>query len=159
MTDLPSCGLYRTTVDVEGVAAGRLVYFHNHGEPGPGVYSPARWTNNRAVFSARGTTLTPEAIATLEPLPPEGFYRVVESFLCCAKECRRFQPDELVQLGYDRAANAILFTPRLVASAVALPSRGTRVERDRLGKLARLRIPVSDTPRHETPEASGPLLH
>lgn len=52
MTDKPSlprsddrvpCGLYRTTRPIpDAVPAGVLVYYHNHGDPGPGVYLPDR---------------------------------------------------------------------------------------------------------------------
>ena len=55
--ELPPCGLYRTVAAIGGVEADRLVYFHNHGDPGPGVYLPERWTRNRATFSSRGNTL------------------------------------------------------------------------------------------------------
>ena len=54
---LPPCGIYRTLAQVGDVPAGRLVYFHNHGDPGPGVYLPERWSANRAHFQARGHVL------------------------------------------------------------------------------------------------------
>jgi len=60
MTKLPDCGLYRTVAPIAGIPAGRLVYFHNHGEPGPGFYFPESWTHNRAKFSASGTTAPPD---------------------------------------------------------------------------------------------------
>src|SRR5678815_1810646 len=97
---LPACGLYRTAREVVGVPAGRLVYFHNHGDPGPGLYLPESWALNRARFSQRGQTLSSDADAdALEALPAEGFYRVREAFHCCAKQCRRFELELLVQLG------------------------------------------------------------
>ena len=37
---LPACGLYRTLLPIGDLEAGRLVYFHNHGNPGAGVYFP-----------------------------------------------------------------------------------------------------------------------
>jgi hypothetical protein len=139
---LPPCGLYRTTQAIGGVPAGRLVYFHNHGDPGPGVYLPREWRNNRAEFDERGTTLTEPAQAdTLEPLPREGFYLVVEPFWCCEKHCRRFEPDELVQLGYNRSAEPLLFVPELVDGQVAIPTMGTKVEPRRFEQLRRLKIP------------------
>ena len=54
---LPECGLYRTTASIGRVAANHLVYFHNHGNPGPGVYLPESWEHNRAKFSPQGITL------------------------------------------------------------------------------------------------------
>lgn len=136
---LPPCGLYRTSTELAGVPAGRLVYFHNHGDPGPGIYLPSAWKANRAQFSPKGATLAdPSQAHTLIALPREGLYRVVERFHCCAKRCREFMPDLLVQLGYDGAANPILFVPEWVPEGLAIPERGLRVDEDRLDKLASL---------------------
>jgi hypothetical protein len=141
MSDLPPCGLYRTTAAIGEVPAGRLVQFHNHGDPGPGVYLPTAWSGNRARFSDRGTTLTdPSVASTLEPLAAEGLYRVKEPFTCCERECRTFEADMLVQLGYDAEAHAIVFVPEWVDGAIAIPQRGTRVESERVEHLARLRV-------------------
>ena len=141
---LPPCGLYRTIHQIADVPKGRLVYFHNHGDPGPGVYLPSHWKNNRAMFHDRGYTLTdPGDAASLEPLEPEGFYRVLQAFHCCDARCRAFEPEMLVQLGYDAEATPILFVPELIEGALGLPDRGTRVDRDRLVSIRRLRVPVS----------------
>ena len=60
---------------------GRLVYFHNHGNPGPGLYRPKEWRFNRAQFEENGQMLDDlDLVRLLEPLPPEGFYRVAESY-------------------------------------------------------------------------------
>ena len=140
-SDLPPCGLYRTTQPIGDVPAGRLVYFHNHGNPGPGVYVPERWTANRAHFSPKGITLPPDfAPAWLEPLPREGFYRVVASFHCCAKKCVEFKPDMFVQLGYNSAGRALVFLPELAGSEIDLPTSGTFVDDDVLANLQPLRI-------------------
>ena len=49
MADLPPCGIYRTDLALgDEVPAGRLVYFHDHGDPGPGIYLPRDWVANRA---------------------------------------------------------------------------------------------------------------
>jgi hypothetical protein len=38
MADLPPCGIYRTSQPLgDHVPAGQLVFFHNHGDPGPGI--------------------------------------------------------------------------------------------------------------------------
>jgi hypothetical protein len=37
---LPPCGLYRTTLTLDHVPAGRLVFFHNHGIRGR-IYLPS----------------------------------------------------------------------------------------------------------------------
>jgi hypothetical protein len=153
---LPPCGLYRTSVDVAGVPAGRLVYFHNHGNPGPGIYPPSGWKANRAQFSPSGRTLDdPESAHTLEPLPAEGLYRVLERFHCCERHCREFTPELLVQLGYDGEANPILFVPEWLPEGLALPERGVRVDGDRLDKLAKLVVAA----RPVMQDSSSTIIH
>ena len=161
MTDvgLPPCGLYRTTERIGQIPAGRLVFFHNHGNPGPGVYLPKGWRGNRARFDAKGTVLPdPSVASTLEALEPQGFYRVAEPFHCCDKQCRRFEADMLVQLGYDAEATPILFVPEMVDGQVALPERGTKIDYGRLDKLRLLKVAVTDTGGTED-EDGGPVLH
>ena len=126
---------------IGGVGAGRLVYFHNHGEPGPGLYFPERWTANRAHFAPRGTTLPiifdPNALLAL---PAEGFYRVTAAFFCCDKRCLRFEPEALVQLGYNGAGRPLLFTPELADGAITVPERGTPIDDEALAQLVALRV-------------------
>jgi hypothetical protein len=156
--NLPACGLYRTARPVAGVPAGRLVYFHNHGNPGPGVYLPERWQGNKAVFAERGQPLeSPRDAACLEPLEPEGFYRVVEPFHCCERQCRRFEPDMLVQLGYNGAARPILFLPEWANGALTMPERGTPIDIERLEALRRLRVPTTSAKTSTRP--SQATLH
>jgi hypothetical protein len=138
---LPPCGLYRTALAIGEVPAGRLVYFHNHGDPGPGLYLPERWAANRADFSPRGTTLPivfdPGALVAL---PAEGFYRVAAAVFCCEKQCVRFEPDAFVQLGYNGAGRALLFVPELAGGAIAIPDRGTPINDAALAQLVALRV-------------------
>ncbi|MBI3183279.1 MAG: hypothetical protein HYZ28_14165 [Myxococcales bacterium] len=152
--DLPRCGLYRTTRPLgETIPPGRLVYFHNHGDPGPGVYLPSGWRANRATWQARGTPIPSEEWASsLEPLSPEGFYRVREGFACCERRCRTFGPDELVQLGYDGGARPILFVPEWTGEGLSLPERGTAIDPASVGKLAALKLP-------QAPQAAERVLH
>jgi hypothetical protein len=162
MSELPPCGLYRTTVAIGEVPAGHLVFFHNHGDPGPGVYVPTGWSGNRARFSDQGTTLPdPSVAATLEPLPAEGIYRVVSAFPCCEKNCRTFEPDMVVQLGYDAHAHAILFVPEWAPGAIAIPDRGTRIDRARTAHLALLKIaePKPTTTSAPAGTPGGPTVH
>lgn len=142
-SDFPPCGLYRTTRELEGLPAGRLVYFHDHGDPGPGAYLPSGWHGNKARFHGRGQTLTAaQAQSGLEPLRAEGFYMVVEAFHCCEKNCRRYEAGELAQLGYDGSATAILFSPQWKEGAgLELPERGTKVEPQMLAHLSPLKVP------------------
>jgi len=157
MDELPRCGLYRTRGPVGAIPAGRLVYFHNHGDPGPGLYLPESWRSNRARFEARGHLLGDPANAKLlEPLLAEGFYRVLEPFYCCDKQCRLFTEGAMVQLGYDGAGTSILFVPELVEDELHVPTEGTKVERDRL-RIQRLIVQTRGTP--QSGHADDPLLH
>jgi hypothetical protein len=141
MAELPACGLYRTTVAIGGVGEGHLVYFHNHGDPGPGIYRPESWSHNRATFSKQGTTLPDNALAaTLKPLPPEGMYVVERELTCCEKRCQTYAADTLVQLGYNGHGQAILFTPTLTSEGMALPTRGTAIDDERLDDLKPLKV-------------------
>lgn len=139
---LPPCGLYRTTKQInEGIPAGRLVYFHNHGNPRAGVYYPEKWVTNRAVFSERGT-MVPEKFdgAGLHPLPAEGFYRVTAKFHCCPKKCVEYQPDTFVQLGYNGEGKALVFVPELGTGMINVPERGMFVDDDGLVNLQLLMV-------------------
>jgi hypothetical protein len=138
---LPPCGLYRTTQPVAGVPAGRLVYFHNHGEPGAGVYLPQSWSLNRASWHPRGHTLANEGEAQhLTPLPPEGLYSVREAFFCCEKRCNKYETNQLVQLGYDGEATPLLFVPEFTARGLGFPERGNRLDDGLLSRLVLLRV-------------------
>lgn len=155
--NLPPCGLYRTRSALgTHIPAGRLVYFHNHGDPGPGLYLPSGWAANRARWHARGTPLPDATWAEhLEPLPPEGLYRVLSSFPCCARRCRIFEPEQLVQLGYTGDAQALLFLPEWTEQGLTVPTTGARVEREHLEKLALLKVARSES----APAAGDGLLH
>jgi hypothetical protein len=140
-TALPPCGLYRTSKPIGSIEPGRLVYFHNHGDPGPGVYLPEGWNTNRARFSPNGTTI-PAGFdyASLQPLPAEGFYRVKAPFFCCSKQCMKFEPDAFVQLGYNGNAKALVFVPELGSGSIHVPERGTLVDDAALENLELLKV-------------------
>lgn len=147
MPTLPRCGLYRTTSPLgDHVPAGRLVYFHDHGDPGAGVYLPRGWSLNRAQWHERGHTVPAEWAATLAPLAPEGLYRVRARFTCCAQACRTYEPDLLVQLGYNAEAGALLFLPEWTASGLAIPELGVAIDADRVRLLAPLHVVQSERP-------------
>ena len=137
----PPCGLYRTTRPLGELPPGRLVSFHNHGDPGAGIYLPQSWTLNRAVWQAKGQVV-PDAewSASLEPLPAEGLYVVREAFHCCEKQCVHYHANQLVQLGYDAEATPILFVPEWTSKGLGFPERGTRLDRARLSKLTLLEV-------------------
>src|SRR5688500_3075780 len=140
-TDHPPCGIYRTTRPLDTVPAGRLVYFHNHGDPGAGIYLPEGWSSNRARWSARGFTVPgPEWSQTLQPLAPEGLYRVRERFFCCEKRCRAFEANQLVQLGYNGDAEPLLFVPEWTRGGLGIPERGNKLEAAALQSLEPLTV-------------------
>lgn len=142
-TELPPCGLYRTTKSIGQIPADRLVYFHNHGDPGAGVYFPESWTGNRARFSPKGSTVPNDFDhSALMPLPAEGFYHFTETVFCCEKKCVKFEPDQLVQVGYNGNGRALVFLPELAGAAIDIPTRGTLLDDAQLKKLsAPLRLP------------------
>lgn len=161
--ELPPCGLYRTLKPIGNVEAGRLVYFHNHGDPGPGVYPPESWTANRAHFAKNGTVVPPEFDAKwLHPLPVEGFYRVKAPFFCCEKKCVKFEPETFVQLGYNGNAKPLVFMPELAGSAIDIPQRGTAIDDNALDHLVLLRVaerPGGSDPGPEIKLPRGILIH
>ena len=140
-TELPPCGLYRTVKPIGDCEAGRLVYFHNHGNPGPGLYFPETWSHNRAHFSKNGMTV-PDGFdpRALRALPAEGFYRVKSPFFCCEKQCVKFEPDMMIQLGYNGAGKALVFFPELAGGVISVPERGTYVDDKALDNLVLLKI-------------------
>jgi hypothetical protein len=141
-TELPPCGVYRTLKQIGEIDAGRLVYFHNHGNPGPGLYFPESWAHNRARFSEKGMTVPADFDPrAMRALPPEGFYRVKAAFFCCEKKCTKFEPDQLVQLGYNGAGKALVFIPELGNGAITVPERGTFVDDAALPNLVQLKLP------------------
>jgi hypothetical protein len=93
----------------------------------------------------RGTLLpSPEDVRWLEPLPQEGFYHVTEPFHCCEKRCRLFEPELLVQLGYDAAGQAIVFVPEIIDGMLAVPTQGSRIDHEQLAHLKQLKVAVND---------------
>jgi hypothetical protein len=138
---LPRCGLYKTLGPIGPIPAERLVYFHNHGDPGPGLYLPSGWKRNRVELQARGTTLPDlDMVRLLAPLSPEGFYRVTETFYCCSQQCRQFEAETLIELGYNASGQPILFAPELVDGMLAIPETGTAIDHDSLKLLKQLRV-------------------
>jgi len=159
VSDLPPCGLYRTVKPISTVEAGRLVYFHNHGNPGPGLYFPESWAHNRARFSEKGFTLPPDwDPRSIRALPAEGFYRVKSSFYCCEKQCVKFEPEQFVQLGYNGSAKALVFIPKFGGGSITVPDRGTLIDDAMLENLVALIIPESEM-RDDLSLPRGIVIH
>jgi hypothetical protein len=160
MTQLPPCGLYRTTAAIAGIPADRLVYFHNHGDPGPGIYLPESWAANRARFSSSGTTVPADFDPrSLRALPAEGFYRVTDAFYCCAKQCTRFEPDAFVQLGYNGAGRALVFVPELARGSIDIPERGTMIDDNVLANMKPLAVREAPKRDDEIALPRGIVIH
>jgi hypothetical protein len=158
-SELPPCGLYRTVKPVAGIEAGRLVYFHNHGNPGPGLYAPERWAHNRAIWSERGTTVASDFDPrSIRALPAEGFYRVKKAFHCCEKKCVQFEPDQMVQLGYNGTGKGLLFIPTLQGGAITVPERGTVIDDEAFESIAQLKFPESEA-RDDLSMPRGIVIH
>ena len=159
-SSLPPCGLYRTVRPIAGLEAGRLVYFHNHGDPGAGFYLPERWSHNRAHFSSKGITLPDgeDPHTALFALPAEGFYRVKKAFFCCAKRCVELLPDQLLQLGYNGAGKPLLFHPTLRGGTITVPDRGTMIDDAALEELAPLHLQEAEA-RDDLSIPRGIVIH
>lgn len=144
---------------IAGLEAGRLVYFHNHGNPGPGVYLPERWSHNRAHWASTGTTLPDDFDPrALRALPAEGFYRVKRAFHCCEKKCVQFEPEQLVQLGYNGAGKPLLFLPTLQGGAITTPDRGTMIDDVALDQLVALVLAEAEA-RDDLSLPRGIVIH
>lgn len=127
---LPPCGLYRTTQALPGkeewVRENLLVYFHNHSQQGPPLLLlPATNTHNRWSFHDKGYLIRePEYVGTLQPLMDEAFYTLTEPIYLSRDE---FIPEEtLVQLGYNRSADPILFLAKFTENMIVFPNSGLK---------------------------------
>ena len=129
-TKLPPCGLYRTTRPLPGkeewVREHLLVYFHNHSQQGPPlILLPATNADNRWSFHDKGYLIRDVDYAeSLEPVYAEGFYVLKEPIYLSRDE---FIPEEtLVQLGYNRAADPILFLAKFTDDSILFPNSGLK---------------------------------
>jgi hypothetical protein len=118
---LPDCGLYRTTKPLpeheDEVPAGTLIYFHNHSDSGlPVVVAPEHNVHNRWHFHGGGIPFRGLSWAdTLTKLLPEGFYVLKRAL---SFEGGEWPKASLVQLGYTRRGDPIVFIAQVRASLV-----------------------------------------
>ena len=132
-SSLPPCGLYRTTEDLvehpNSVGPNLLVYFHNHSDQGPPMVAlPDANAHNRWRFKKAGFSIERRSyIDSLVPLKPEGLYRLRGHFH--PDDERVVAANSLVQLGYNRAAEPILFFPKVIEgeNGFVFPVQGMRV--------------------------------
>ncbi|MFB6262936.1 MAG: hypothetical protein ABEL76_04820 [Bradymonadaceae bacterium] len=154
-SDLPPCGLYKTTEPLPGkeqwVREELLVYFHNHSEQGPPLLLlPSSNEDNRWTFHDKGYLIRePEYVETLIELEDEGFFILTEPLYLSDDE---FIPENtLVELGYNRAAEPILFMGTFEDNAIVFPESGLKCTREVFEMLepAPFRVPNAPTSHHD----------
>lgn len=150
---LPPCGLYKTTQPLPGkeqwVRENLLVYFHNHSQQGPPLLLlPASNSENRWSFHEKGYLIRePGYVSTLLPLKAEGLYVLREPIYLSREE---FIPDEtLVQVGYTRSADPILFLAKFSENTISFPSSGLKCTTEIFSML--------DEVNFETPGRADPM--
>jgi hypothetical protein len=141
-TMLPSCGLYRTTKPLAGheeqFPANLLVYFHNHSDSGlPQVLAPDHNVHNRWHFHGPGVEFRGLSwVDSLVKVPLEGFYTLRRELTF---DGGSWPKGALVQLGYTRNADAILFIGqvrnKLDENDLYFSDRGVGVPREQLSIL------------------------
>jgi hypothetical protein len=139
---LPDCGLYLTTKPLPGyeeqVPAGLLVYFHNHSDSGlPQVLTPDhniynRWHFHGPAIEFRGLSWAD----SLRKIAQEGFYTLRKEL---SFEGGKWPKSTLVQLGYTRGGDPILFIARvrtrLDENDLWFSDKGVALKRDQLSIL------------------------
>jgi len=144
---LPECGLYRTTKPLpeheKDIPSGTLVYFHNHSDSGlPVVIAPEHNMLNRWHFHGAGVPFRGLSWAdSLVKLPGEGFYMLRKALTF---EGGEWPKSALVQLGYTRTADPILFIAQvraqLAENDLFFSDRGVGISRDQLALLEPLQV-------------------
>ena len=132
MINKQECGIYVTTVALSGkekaVPVGCMVYFHHHSQEGPPIVllpkanHHNRWTFNTQGYLVEGVSAR-AFIEGLKALPKEGLY-------LCAQAIQLtngvLPARTLVQLGYNRRGEPILFPARSKGNGFEFPERGFR---------------------------------
>lgn len=159
------CGLYRATKALPGnedkVPAGTLVYFHNHSSnngPLPSVIPPDHNIHNRWHFHAEGAIdniRSPSWVESLEKMPDQKFYTLRRDL---SFEGGSWPKGSLVQLGYTKSADPILFIarvrPTLQENDLFFSDKGVGLQRDQLNILEP--VTVYDEPGDGSEHATGP---
>ncbi len=159
MDDMPDCGLYRTGVSLVGqeneVPANVLISFHNHSDQGtPMVQLPHRNEHNTWAFHDRGWGVKdPGFLRAMISLKPQGFYVVSGNHLHVSAE-EIIPENTLVQLGYNRAADSILFIGNRQNNAIVFAETGYRFENPDVQDVLK-----SVSLSREDPESTDRTLH
>lgn len=149
---LPDCGLYRTTQALpdhpEKVPAGRLVYFHNHSHAEkPIVMLPESNASNKWAFHTGGYLIAREGwVRSLRPMKAEGVYLTSEAFQTTRGQ--HVEAGQLVQLGYNRDADPLVFFPRTdkATNSLVFPAQGMKVSTSVYESLRRVSTRGPQTP-------------
>lgn len=146
---LPQCGLYRTTKPLPDheteIPAGTLIYFHNHSDAGlPVAIAPEHNIMNRWHFHGSGIPFRGLAWAdSLVRLPQEGFYTLRKGL---EFDGGSWPKGTLVQLGYTRTGDPILFIAQLRGvmeeNDLFFSDRGVGIAREQLALLELVNVYV-----------------
>jgi hypothetical protein len=130
----PPCGMYRTgsalKSDPERIPSGILVYFHNHSDQGiPFLQLPEDNVHNVWSFQEFGPGIEndDQFLNSMQPLKEQGFYYLTENLQTPDREYNAYT---LVQLGYNRDGDPILFPAQRseARNALAFSESGYRFE-------------------------------
>ena len=148
-TMLPQCGLDRTTKPLPDheteIPAGTLIYFHNHSDAGlPVAIAPEHNIMNRWHFHGSGIPFRGLAWAdSLVRLPQEGFYTLRKGL---EFDGGSWPKGTLVQLGYTRTGDPILFIAQLRGvmeeNDLFFSDRGVGIAREQLALLELVNVYV-----------------
>ncbi len=131
-------GIYKTTKFLPGheatVAPNMLVLLRTDGEFAPAsVLLPVNNTNNQWRFQMPGVKVPASSFgwgSSLVKLPHEGFYRLTREF--SFGDTGKWLVNAIVQLGYTRAAEPILFIAQrrspLVSNDLFFSDKGVKIE-------------------------------
>jgi hypothetical protein len=145
-TKTKDCGLYRATKALPGneekVPAGSLVYFHNHSSnngPLPSVIPADHNIHNRWHFHQEGAIeniRSPSWVESLEKMPDQTFYTLRRELTF---DGGSWPKGAIVQLGYTKTAEPILFIARVRATLAEndlfFSDKGVGIKRDQLSLL------------------------
>jgi hypothetical protein len=140
------CGLYRAGKALPGneerVPAGSLVYFHNHSSnnsPLPSVIPPDHNVHNRWHFHQEGAIeniRSPSWVESLERMPDQAFYTLRRDLTF---DGGSWPKGSIVQLGYTKSADPILFIARqravLEENDLYFSDKGVGIKRSELSIL------------------------
>jgi hypothetical protein len=152
-------GIYKTTKFLPGqeaeISPNLLVLIRTDGDFAPAsVLKPVRNENNTWRFAMPGVKIPANSLnwgETLEKIPHEGFYRLTREY-SFGKE-GRWLKNAIVQLGYTKAAEPILFIAQrrhpLVANDLFFTDKGVKMTLEEIKDL------IEPLAWYQEPETNG----